>query len=95
VHIGLPALLGIGVKTAQRRGTGVLIQEVLRGGPAEQAGLLNGDMLITVDGTQLDSATALTYALDRHYPGDVVDLTWVDRSGQQRTGKATLASGTS
>jgi serine protease Do len=95
VHIGPPALLGIGVKTAQQRGTGVLIQDVLHGGPAEQAGLLNGDVLVTVDGTQLDSATALTYALDRHYPGDVVDLTWIDRSGQQRTGKATLASGTS
>ena len=95
VHIGPPALLGIGVRTAQQRGTGVLIQEVLRGGPAEQAGLLNGDVLVTVDGTQLDSASALTYALDRRYPGDVVGLTWIDRSGQQHTGKATLASGSS
>jgi serine protease Do len=41
----------------------------------------------------VDSATTLTYVLDRHYPGDVVDLTWVDRSGQQRTGKAALVSG--
>lgn len=95
VHVGPPALLGVGVRTAQRQGTGVLIQDVLHGGPAEQAGLLNGDVLITVGGTPLDSATALTYALDRHYPGDVVDLTWIDRGGQQRTGKATLASGTS
>jgi hypothetical protein len=30
--------------------------------------------------------------LDRHYPGDVVDLGWIDRAGQQRTGKAALAS---
>ena len=45
-----------------------------------------------IDGAPLDSATALTQMLDRHYPGDVVDLTWIDRSGQQRTGKATLAS---
>jgi hypothetical protein len=34
----------------------------------------------------------LTRVLDRHYPGDVVDLTWVDRGGQQRTGKATLGT---
>jgi serine protease Do len=31
--------------------------------------------------------------LDRHYPGDVIDMTWIDRSGQQRTGKAALVSG--
>ncbi len=71
---------------------GVVIREALRGGPAEAAGLVDGDVLTTIDGAPLDSATTLTRLLDRHYPGDVVDLTWIDRSGQQRTGKATLAS---
>jgi serine protease Do len=93
IHIGPPALLGVGVRTADRDAPGVVIQEVLRGGPAEAAGLLDGDVLTAVDGAPLDSATALTYALDRHYPGDVVDLTWLDRAGQERTGKATLAPG--
>jgi serine protease Do len=89
VHIGPPVLLGVGVRSAQR-GPGVLIQEVLRGGPAEQAGLIDGDVLTVLDGTPLDSATTLTYVLDRHYPGDVIDITWVDVNGQERTGKATL-----
>jgi serine protease Do len=89
VHIGPPVLLGVGVRTAQQ-GPGVQIAEVLRGGPAEQAGLMDGDILTVLDGTSLDSATTLTYVLDRHYPGDVIDLTWIDRAGQQRTGKATL-----
>jgi serine protease Do len=89
VHIGPPVLLGVGVRTAQH-GPGVTIQEVLRGGPAAQAGLQNGDILMTLDGTQLDSATTLTYVLDRHYVGDVIDLTWIDNSGQERTGKVTL-----
>jgi S1-C subfamily serine protease len=93
VHIGPPALLGVGVRTAPTDTPGVLIQEVLRGGPAEAAGLMDGDVVISVDGTRLDSATALTYTLDRHYPGDVVDVTWIDRAGVQRTGKATLAPG--
>jgi len=35
----------------------------------------------------------LTDVLDRHYPGDVLDLTWIDRSGQQRSGKAALVPG--
>jgi hypothetical protein len=30
--------------------------------------------------------------LDRHYPGDVVDLVWIDRDGQQHNGKAPLSS---
>ncbi|BBW99949.1 trypsin [Mycolicibacterium moriokaense] len=90
VHIGPPTLLGVGVRTAPLDVPGVLVADVLRGGPAEAAGLAPGDVLITLDGTPLDSATTLTYVLDRHYPGDVIDLTWIDRSGQQRTGKAAL-----
>lgn len=91
VHVGPPVLLGVGVRTAPARdGQGVLIAEVLRGGPADRAGLVNGDILTVLDGTSLDSATTLTYVLDRHYPGDVIDLTWIDNGGQQRTGKATL-----
>jgi serine protease Do len=94
VHIGPPTLLGVGVAPGDQGADvpGVIIREALRGGPAEAAGLLNGDVLTAIDGAPLDSATALTQILDRHYPGDVVDLTWIDRSGQQRTGKATLTS---
>ncbi len=94
VHIGPPTLLGVGVAAGDQGADvpGVIIREALRGGPAEAAGLVNGDVLTTIDGAPLDSATALTQILDRHYPGDVIDLTWVDRSGQQRSGKATLAS---
>jgi serine protease Do len=93
VHIGQPVLLGVGVGTQQRRDGGIIVRDVMIGGPAQQAGLAIGDVLTVLDGTPLDSATTLTYVLDRHYPGDVVDLTWVDRSGQQRTGKAALVSG--
>lgn len=93
VHIGPPTMLGVGVRTAQGEGSGVIIQDVLRGGPAEAAGLVPGDILTVIDGASLDSARTLTLVLDRHYPGDVIDLTWIDRSGRERTGKATLAAG--
>ena len=93
VHIGQPVLLGVGVGTRPRRAPGIIVREVMPGGPAEQAGVAIGDVITVLDGTPVDSATTLTYVLDRHYPGDVVDLTWIDRSGQQRTGKATLVSG--
>ncbi len=93
VHIGQPVLLGVGVSTQPRREPGIIVRDVMRGGPADQAGIAIGDVITVLDGTSVDSATTLTYVLDRHYPGDVVDLTWVDRSGQQRTGKAALVSG--
>jgi serine protease Do len=95
VHIGPPTLLGVGVAASEQPegAPGVVIREALRGGPAEQAGLVGGDVLTSIDGTPLDSATTLTYVLDRHYPGDVVDLMWIDGAGQQRTGKATLTAG--
>ncbi|MBJ7341077.1 trypsin-like peptidase domain-containing protein [Mycolicibacterium sp.] len=94
VHIGPPTLLGVGVNSRDQPGSlpGVIIFEVLRGGPAQQAGLHDGDVLLSIDGEQLNSATSLTNVLDRHYPGDVVDLAWIDRAGQQLTGKATLGS---
>ncbi len=93
VHIGPPVLLGVGIRTAPRDEPGVLVHEVLRGGPAEQAGLMDGDLLVAVDGVRLDSSNSLPSVLDRHYPGDVVDLTWIDSFGATRTGKATLNTG--
>jgi S1-C subfamily serine protease len=93
VHIGQPVLLGVGVSTAPRNEPGIIVRDVMRGGPAAQAGIAIGDVITALDGTSLDSATTLTYVLDRHYPGDVIDVTWIDRSGQQRTGKAALVPG--
>jgi len=95
VHIGPPTLLGVGVATGDQDPSypGVIIRDVLPGGPAQVAGLKNGDVLLSIDGTGLDSATTLTNVLDRHYAGDVVDLVWIDREGRQITGKAPLTAG--
>lgn len=93
VHIGPPTLLGVGVRTAPLDEPGVLIHEVMRGGPADLAGLRDGDIITTLDGTTLDSTNTLTSVLDRHYPGEVLDLTWIDGSGQPRSGKAALTPG--
>ena len=56
VHIGPPTLLGVGVATRDQDAQvpGVIIREALRGGPAEQAGLVDGDILITINGAPCD-----------------------------------------
>jgi S1-C subfamily serine protease len=70
-----------------------VVRDVLKGTPAEQSGLARGDVLVALDGIPLNSATQLTAVLDRHYPGDGVDLVWQDRAGRQRTAKMILAAG--
>jgi S1-C subfamily serine protease len=95
VHIGAPTLLGVGVSTKEQNSSlpGVVIHEVLSGGPAQRAGLMSGDVLVSIDGAPIRSATELTNVLDRHYPGNVLDLVWLDDSGAQRTAKAVLTTG--
>jgi S1-C subfamily serine protease len=97
VHIGDSALLGVGVTDARgSRGSstsGVMVRQVLRGAPADQAGLAPGDLITALDGNAVDSANTLTNLLDQHHPGDNVGLTWVDTSGKQHTVTVVLATG--
>ena len=48
--------------------------------------------IVSIDAVTVSSAGALTSVLDRHYPGDVVELFWIDRAGQQHTAKTALTS---
>jgi S1-C subfamily serine protease len=97
VHIGETAFLGVGVADGTSPGpssmSGALVQRVLSDSPADHVGLRGGDLIVAVDGTPIDSATALTDKFDQHHPGDNVALGWLDRSDQQRTATVTLVSG--
>lgn len=48
---------------------------VLSGGPAAQAGLQEHDVITAVDGAKIDQLHSLTSLLDKHQPGDKVNLT--------------------
>jgi len=91
VHVGPSAMLGVGVKT-QRRG-GVAVTQVLRGSPAQRAGIAPGDLITGFGGESVASDTALTDLLDQQHPGNDVPLTWVDPYGQQSSAVVTLAPG--
>jgi S1-C subfamily serine protease len=94
IHIGQPTLLGVGVGGPDEHSQlpGVLIRDVISGGPAQIAGMVPGDVLVSIDAVTVSSAGALTSVLDRHYPGYVVELFWIDRAGQQHTAKTALTS---
>jgi S1-C subfamily serine protease len=91
VHIGTTAFLGIEVSGQSSAGAAVV--GTLSGSPAAAAGLGAGDVIQSLNGKTVDSATTLTTLLDGYHPGDKVKVGWVDASGQSHTSTITLTTG--
>ncbi len=53
---------------------GVILKSVYPGGPAANAGLHAGDVVLAVDGASVDDMQGLNYRLATHRPGDSVRL---------------------
>jgi S1-C subfamily serine protease len=87
VHIGPTAFIGVGVNDAAG-GAGAVIRQVIPNGPAAGAGFAPGDVINSINGQPVNSATALTAILDQHHPGDNVQVGVAGRSAS-----VTLADG--
>ena len=59
---------------------GLFIVEVTAGTGADKAGLVKGDIIISCDGQQIDSNTALNDIRDKHVAGDTITLK-INRNG--------------
>ncbi len=81
--------LGIGVADPTDGTSGALVQQIESGGPAEAAGLQQGDVVTAVDGEAIGSASDLVAAVRSRQPGSDVTLS-VDRQGQEISVDATL-----
>lgn len=73
--------------------SGAVVVGTLAGSPSANAGLTQGDVITGLNGKTITSATDLTNFLGAYHPGDTVQLTWTDTSGQTHTAGVTLASG--
>ena len=103
IVIGYPAFLGVQVSNTATSGrsryaqqstvAGALISGVVPDGPAAAAGLAAGDTITAVDGTTIDSPSALTATLAGDAPGQTVTITWTDSSGAAETAPVTLVNG--
>ena len=51
---------------------GLVVAEVMAGSPAAQAGVAEGDVILSLDGVALTAMDQLVVALRRHQPGDLV-----------------------
>lgn len=90
VHIGPTAFVGL--QLADTPG-GIAVQGVVSGSPAEAAGLAQGDLITSADGTSLSITTDLRTVFFAHHPGDSVVIGYTDAFGNGGTVTITLASG--
>lgn len=71
------------------RARGVIVQGVTEGSAGEEAGLKLGDIILTVDGREVNTANALQSVVASRYPGETVTLK-VFRNRKEIEKKVTL-----
>ncbi len=70
--------------------SGALVLDVVPGGPADRAGITQGDVIIGLDGKDVTDSTSLRELLLSHQPGERVAVGVVTQGGQKKTITATL-----
>jgi len=88
-------------------GSGVLVQKTVPGGAADRAGIhggnqqaylgnmaimLGGDLIVEIDGTEINDTADITAVMARHQPGDTVSVT-IYRGRKKLTLRLALSEG--
>ncbi|GAA3602437.1 serine protease PepD [Nonomuraea rosea] len=82
------ARLGVSALDSPSR-PGALVGDLTGGGPADEAGLRQNDVITALAGTAVTSAAGLIAAVRAHRPGERVSVTY-ERQGTQRTTEVVL-----
>jgi S1-C subfamily serine protease len=85
VHVGSTPFLGLSVPSQSDTSSGVEVSSVVGGGPADQAGIVPGDVITTVNGKSVNSFGQLTTALLQYNAGATVSVGVVDQTGAAST----------
>ena len=73
--------------------SGASVSGVVNGGPAQQAGVAAGDVITSLNGKTVGTASDLSKLMVSYHPGTEVQLGWTDTSGQSHTNIVDLGSG--
>ena len=95
-YLGITYLAVTDAQTASQLGVnayGVYVVEVVKGGPAEKAGLQAGDRIVSIDGTEIAQKDDLGTLMQKHAAGDTLSIT-IARDGQMQTVNVTLGEKT-
>lgn len=80
-------------RTGRVAGRGVRVSSVVTGGPADEAGLRAGDVLVQFDGQALSEPSDLIALVRKHAPGTVVPVAYRRGSAEDRTSVTLVADG--
>jgi membrane-associated protease RseP (regulator of RpoE activity) len=83
--------MGIEMAKPQDASTGVLVNSVIAGSPAEKAGIKAQDTITAVDGKEVKSPEDLSQVVLGHKVGETIKVT-ISRSGQSQEISVTLES---
>jgi S1-C subfamily serine protease len=72
---------------------GALVDGVLCGTVADQAGISTGDVITSFGGQDVTSPGSLTALLRRYHPGSMVPLAWTGPDGSPHTAVVSLTAG--
>jgi len=99
VHIGATAFLGVEFDSATaaagslNSSSGVTIAGTVAGTPANQAGLVAGDVITSIDGQSATTGSDLQTILLTKKPGDTIHVDYLNLSGVAKTMSVALGSG--
>ncbi|MGH9086907.1 MAG: S1C family serine protease [Acidimicrobiales bacterium] len=92
IHLGSTAFLGVEVATASGPG-GAQVAGVVSGSPATSAGLTAGDVITSVNGTTITSATGLSAIMGQLPAGSDVSVSWTTTPGRSASAQVHLGTG--
>jgi serine protease Do len=79
------------VKTDGKTFNGVLLESIERDGPANDAALKPGDVIVKINNVEINSQSAFEEELSYHYPGDNITITYL-RDNKAATTSVTLVN---
>jgi putative serine protease PepD len=82
----------LGIRVGDTNGNGVIVGSVTAGGPAANAGLRVGDVIVSVDGKPTATAAVLIAVLAELKPGQNVPVVVKHQNGTKATVQATLGT---